>query len=120
MNEAKPVLTPVPEKWDGTIVANPLKESEIARYQALVGALMHVSTHTRPDLAFAMLMLTRNMQAPTEHHWALGKRVLRYLKGTIDSKLYYKSPLSFDLELFCDADWAGPNANRKSISGWVL
>jgi hypothetical protein len=47
------------------------------------------------------------------------KRVLRYLKGSIDYGLYYcKSSLL--LNAFCDADWAGNPDDRRSPSGYGI
>jgi hypothetical protein len=54
------------------------------------------------------------MHAPTSVHWTAAKRVLRYLKGTIDSGLYYtKVPIT--LSGLCDSDWAGNTAPQPGL-----
>jgi len=59
------------------------------------------------------------MHAPTSVHWTAAKRVLRYLKGTIDSGLYYtKVPIT--LSGFCDSDWAGNPDDRRSTTGFGI
>jgi hypothetical protein len=49
-----------------------------------------LTTHTRPDIAFATSMLARHSQSPTIRHWNGVKHLLRYLRGTADLGLYYR------------------------------
>jgi hypothetical protein len=57
------------------------------------------------------------MHAPTSVHFAAVKRVLRYLKGSLNSGLHYsKGP--FNLIAYCDSDWAGNPDDRKSTTGY--
>ena len=51
-------------------------------YQSLVGRLIWLSLQTRPDITFAVAQLSRHLVSPTTYHLNVGKRVLRYLKGT--------------------------------------
>jgi len=60
-------------------------------YQELVGALLYLSTSTRPEITYAVGRLTRFVAAPTKEHLAAGKVVLRYLKGCADFGLRYTS-----------------------------
>jgi len=64
------------------------------RYQSVVGALLYLSMNTRIDLCHAVNMLSRYVQAPTEAHWALVKRVMRYLKGTTHLALVFDTEAS--------------------------
>ncbi|RVW21991.1 Retrovirus-related Pol polyprotein from transposon RE2 [Vitis vinifera] len=57
------------------------------------------------------------MQAPTTAHWTAAKRVLRYLKNTLDFGLLYK-PGSFAINAYCDSDWAGDPDDRCSTCGY--
>jgi hypothetical protein len=59
------------------------------------------------------------MQAPTSVHWTAAKRVLRYLKGTLDFGLHYTKG-SFTLHGFCDSDWAGNPDDRRSTTGYGI
>ena len=47
---------------------------------------------TRPDIMVALSILSRFMKNPQKHHWTAIKDILRYLKGTINRGLLYKSP----------------------------
>jgi len=73
-------------------------------------------------------MLSRYLQAPKEEHLIAAKRVLRYLKGTSDIGLTYNcsniTPSSENggvvTTAYCDADWAGDHADRKSQTGLLI
>jgi hypothetical protein len=100
-----------------------LKEHDVAKnYPKLVGALLYLSTCTRPDLSFAVYQLTRFMSAPRMAHYKALKRVLRYLKGTVNFGLHYTKNKNAFCKLvgFSDADWAGDKTTRKSTTGYVF
>ena len=48
------------------------------------------------------------------------KRILRYLKGTNDFGLYYKSSEKFELNAYTNVDWGGNIDDRKSTNGGAL
>ena len=51
-------------------------------YRELIGSLMYLAVGTRPDIAFAISLLSRFISAPSETHWKAALHVLRYLRGT--------------------------------------
>ena len=68
------------------------EEEEIVdkpKYLTTVGAFTYLTTHTRPNIAFATSILARHNQIPTLRHWNGLKHLLRYLQGTSDLGLYY-------------------------------
>ncbi|PNX98724.1 retrotransposon-related protein [Trifolium pratense] len=76
---------------------------------------------TRPDLCYSVCLIARYMERPTEIHLAAAKRILRYLKGTINyGVLYDKGSLNMKLEGWTDSDYAGDNDDRKSTSSYVF
>ncbi|BBH01707.1 hypothetical protein Prudu_012069 [Prunus dulcis] len=77
-------------------------------------------TATRHDLMFAMNLISRYMESPTELHFQAAKRVLRYLKGTPDLGLFYKKKTGAKLMGFSDSDYAGDLNDRKSTYGYVF
>jgi hypothetical protein len=96
-------------------------------YQSAVGALMYAMLGTRPDIAFAVTKLSQFSQNPGPAHWKALKRVLRYLKGTLDYQLTYrgtsKSPRidTFPtLTGYCDADWGSDIDDRRSVTGYAF
>jgi KUP system potassium uptake protein len=95
-------------------------------YRGALGMLMYLATSTRPDLAYALGQLSRFVAQPTQKHVGALKRVLRYLAGTSNHGIWYKSgdqdDKDRDVELvgFCDSDWGGDCESRKSTSGFVF
>ena len=122
MEECKPVGTPVSTstKLVSGEAHELLGEQEQKQYQSLVGSLMYAMVGTRPDLAYAVGILSQFLSRPTDLHWQTAKRVLRYVKGTLDRKLEYR-PVSQSGVLYgyTDSDWAGCVETRKSTGGFV-
>ena len=84
-------------------------------YRSAVGALMYLMCGTRPDIAYAVGVASRNLEKPTERDVTRVKRIFRYLKGTADFKLIYKGNSKEDLQCYSDADHGGdPNAGRST------
>jgi transposase InsO family protein len=87
-------------------------------YRHIVGALQYC-TLTRPDIAYSVNQLCQFLHNPTSVHLTAAKRVLRYLKGTVDFGLHYTKG-SLQLNGFCDSDWAGSPDDRKSTTGYGI
>ena len=90
--------------------------ADARRYRSIVGRLIYL-THTRPDLSFAVGLLSRFMHHPTKHHFGAAKRVLRYVAGTKNLGVWYVKNEEFFLTGYTDSDWAGSQDDRKSTSG---
>ena len=71
-------------------------------YRSLIGSLLYL-TSTRPDIVFAVNYLSRFMQNPSQTHHIAAKRVLRYLKGTLDFGVYYKRSTDANLLGYTDS-----------------
>jgi hypothetical protein len=89
-------------------------------YRELIGSLQYLALMTRPDIAVAVNMLGRYQSQPGKEHFMGLKRILRYLKGTMDYKLEYTRKDKCCLEGFADADFANDEADRKSVSGYIF
>jgi hypothetical protein len=57
-------------------------------YIQIVGRFLYL-THSRPDLSYAVGIVSRFMQEPHELHWKAAKRILRYVQGTITFGIHY-------------------------------
>jgi hypothetical protein len=88
-------------------------------YRSIVGALLYLSTYTRPDLAYAVGVLARFGNKPSYAACKLAVYVLLYLRGTVDKGFQF-SGSEFDMHVFSDADWAGDIINRRSTAGHVV
>ncbi len=81
---------------------------------------MYLATATRLDLSFSVGFVARNMQNPTMNDWNRVKRILRYVKGSINQSIVYKfGEMSEILQIYCDSDFASDCISRKSTSGIV-
>ena len=95
------------------------KEVDPTQYQSMVGSLLHAARATRPDIAHAVGLVSKFNSAPTQAHLTAVKRIFRYLKGTVDIKLQYRSTGEKLLGYF-DADWANDTDDRHSTTGNVF
>jgi hypothetical protein len=120
MLNAKPVETPMAENVYLVAATDDelLDSNGATEFRSIVGALIHIS-HFRPDVIFAMGSLTHFMTRPGQLHLNAAKRVLRYLAGTLDIGLMFKSGIGLDFTAFVDADYANDPDTRKSVSGFV-
>ncbi|XP_074373427.1 secreted RxLR effector protein 161-like [Apium graveolens] len=75
---------------------------------------------TRPDIVYAVSLISRYMSRPIELHLLAAKRILHYLQGTSDFGLFYKKDGNRELIGFTDSDYAGDIEDRKSTSGYAF
>ena len=120
MWDVKTAVTPLdsgklPEAPQGYQAADALK----SKYQRAVGLLMYAMLGTRPDIAYAVSVVSRFSANPTTDHWLAVQRILRYLRGTLDLELAFSGELR-PLVGYSDADWAGDISTRRSTSGYVF
>ncbi|KAK0587736.1 hypothetical protein LWI29_027914 [Acer saccharum] len=118
MDKAVPCSTPMEANLKLRI-DDESEEVDATLYRSLVGSLMYL-TATRPDLMFSISMLSRFMTSPKKSHWEAGKRILRYVVGTIDHGIHYKKFQESILIGYSDSDWGGDADNHKSTSGYVF
>jgi hypothetical protein len=118
LDEANPVQIPIDKDCYTNDSATPLT-CDIP-YREAVGSLMYLATATRPDLSFSVGFVARNMQNPTINDWNRVKKILRYVKGTINQGIVYKrGETNGIMKAYCDSDYASDCASRKSTSGIV-
>ena len=80
---------------------------------------MYAMLGTRPDIAFAVFVVSRYGSNLNESHWKAVKRIFRYLRGSINHELVFRGALK-PLTGYTDADWAGDQDTRRSTSGYVF
>ncbi|KAE9596295.1 putative RNA-directed DNA polymerase [Lupinus albus] len=92
--------------------------SEPTLYRTLVGSLVYL-TITRPDIAYAVHIVSQFVSSPSTVHWAAVLRILRYLRGTQFQSLLFSSTSSLTLSAYSDADCGDPT-DRKSTTGFCI
>ena len=122
MEDCNPAYTPM----DPKIKLEPNKElatkEQIKWFQGLIGSLLYLMLATRVDIAYIVIKLSRYAINPSEIHIIAIKRILRYLKATINYGITYiiNNTLSNYLIGYSDADYTGDINTAKSTSGYIF
>ncbi|GKV01133.1 hypothetical protein SLEP1_g13712 [Rubroshorea leprosula] len=88
-------------------------------YRSIIGSLLYLSA-TRPDIMFATSLLSRFMSSPTQLHFAVAKKVLRYVNGTSDYGLWFEKIDSGSLVGYSDSNLAESIDDARSTSGYLF
>lgn len=110
MKDCRPVGTPADP-------SRRLVESKVTSdrgsfpYREAVGSLMYAMVGTRPDIAYAVSILSQYLANPDQSHWLAAKRVMRYLKGTMDMGITFSAKEKPELIGYSDSDYAGDADN---------
>ena len=94
---SKPVATPMEIQHKLALDLSPFL-SDAEKYRRLVGRLIYLSI-TRPDISYAVHILSQFMQKPRELQWGAAMRVVRYLKGTAGQGILLRSQVDTSLSV---------------------
>ena len=104
---------------------SPSTEAEIAEmsrvpYTSAVGSIIYAMTCSRPDVAFALSMVSRYQGNPGRAHWTAVKNILKYLRRTKDWVLTLSGSDDLRVTGYCDASFQTDRDNLRSHSGWMF
>ena len=124
LTSAKPVLTPMEPNAQFTTQQSLSTLNQTARMQGVpyskaIGSILWLAVVSRPDVAYAVGILSQFIQNPGTIHWEGVKQVINYLGTTRELWLTFEGNKKTLLEGYCDADWAS-QAHRHSISGFAF
>lgn len=109
---------------DSNVVLYPAEdedECENVPYREAVGSLMFLAVVSRPDIAFAVNLVSKYLNKHSRAHWMAVKRIFAYLVGTQDRGILYRSGgKESELVGYCDADFAGDLETRRSTTGYAF
>ncbi|GAU35215.1 hypothetical protein TSUD_204910 [Trifolium subterraneum] len=91
-------------------------------YRQMVGSLRYLC-NSRPDLSFAVGVVSRFVESPKQSHMVAVKRILRYVQGTMEFGVLFPNNISNSvnkLEGFSDSDWCGDHVDRRSTTGYIF
>ena len=121
MHNSKPIDTPMEKGCTLSLnqcPKNDEKKNQMSKvpYASTIGSLMYAMLCTHPNICFAVDMVSRYQSNPGPDHWRAVKRILRYLRRTIDHALH-----GGDLRWtgYSDANWASDKDEHKSTSGYA-
>ena len=118
MEDCKVVISPA--DMSTRLIPSDASTKVNVSFREAVGALMHLTTAKRPDIAFAVGYVSRFMENPQVEHWMAVKRIFRYRQGTKSHGICFKPGNKVDFCGYSDADWAGDHEDRKSTSGYAF
>ncbi|XP_048231251.1 uncharacterized mitochondrial protein AtMg00810-like [Ricinus communis] len=95
MKNYQPIITPMKCEVKLLRFDNGEKVSPTL-YRKVVGNLRHL-TCSRYDILYRVRLISRYMEAPTSSYMKAAKKILRYLKETLDYGLLYTSFGNFSL-----------------------
>uniref|UniRef100_A0ABD2X080 Reverse transcriptase Ty1/copia-type domain-containing protein n=1 Tax=Trichogramma kaykai TaxID=54128 RepID=A0ABD2X080_9HYME len=124
MTECKPQETPMITRQAKKIESkNPEKQKEMITpfhgpFREAIGSLLYLAGVTRPDIAYAVNLLSRRQIAPTTSDWTEVKRIFRYLRGSINEGLVYRAN-GDEMKVYTDSSF-GDCEESKSTSGYII
>ncbi|XP_047252241.1 secreted RxLR effector protein 161-like [Capsicum annuum] len=118
MEDCKEISTPMNQK-EKLSKNDGAEKMEETYFRGLAGRLMYLTT-TRPDILYVVSILSRFMHCDSELHLKVAKRVIRYIKGTINYGVKFQKNPNQKLLGYSDSDWAGSVDGMKSTSGYCF
>ncbi|XP_020263104.1 uncharacterized protein LOC109839081 [Asparagus officinalis] len=88
-------------------------------FKSLAGSLRYL-TITRPDITYGVGLVSRYMETSKESNLLASKRILRYIKGTLNLGLFYAYDENAQLVCYSDSDEGGDQDERKNTIGYVF
>lgn len=90
-------------------------------FNLMVGSLRYLH-NIRPDICFAVGLISRFMDNPRKTHLIAAKRILKYLKGALNFRVLFPNETQQQIELlgYSDSDWCGDRSDRKSTTGYIF
>ncbi|CAH9084965.1 unnamed protein product [Cuscuta europaea] len=119
LHTVKPVRTPLASRTTLSLSDGELL-SDSTEYRSMVGALQYL-TLTRPDITYAVHLVSQFMHAPRTTHLFAVKRIFKYLQGTRDHGLWLQqSNRPTCVVAYSDADWTGCPDSSRSTTGFAV
>ena len=92
------------------------KSVDSSLYRSMIGSLLYL-TASRPDISYSLRVCAKYQANPKESHMIALKRIIKYVKTTVNFGMWYSKDTNTILAGYSDADWAGNANDRKSTSG---
>lgn len=103
MDDANPVATPTDINMKLRKTCDISKPVNPGAYQSMVGSLLYAAMATRPDIAQVVSVVSKFNANPSTAHLTAVKRILRYLKGTLNLGVKYQRSEKGTLVEFSDS-----------------
>ncbi|GJU72676.1 retrotransposon protein, putative, ty1-copia subclass [Tanacetum coccineum] len=127
IDNGKSVQMPLGGHFKLSLKDCPVRDCDVERmskvpYANAVGSLMYLMVCTRPDIAYAVSVVSRYLANPGKNHWEAVKWILKYLRGTANVSLVYGTDRGnhVDVTGFVDSDYAKDPDKGRSITGYAF
>ena len=98
------------------LTVNLLRKSvDPSLYRSMIGSLLYL-TASRPNISYSVGVCARYQANPKESHMTTLKRIIKYVKTTVDFSVLYSKDTDDILVGYSDVDWVGNADYRKSTS----
>lgn len=129
MSDCNPTATPLKpgqilQKHNNPVTAEEEAEMKRIPYHEAVGSINYLATGTRPDLTYAVHILSWHLANTQIEHWKVAKGVMRYIKGTLNYGITYyaaRHPKStIEPVIHSDASYTNCLKSAQSTQGYVM
>jgi hypothetical protein len=118
MTGCKPISIPLEQNVKLSADKGNLVE-DITMYRRIVGSFVYM-TIARPDLSYAVGVVSQFMQTPQKPHLDAVRRILKYIKHILQCGIFYEAKNQLQVHGYTDVDWASNVSNRKSTNGFMF
>ncbi len=118
MTGCKPISIPLEQNVKLSVDEGDLME-DITMYKHIMWSLIYM-TITRPDLNYAVRVVSQFMQTPQKPHLDAVRRILRYIKHTLQCGIFYETKSKLQVHGYTDVDRAGNVLDRRSTNGFIF
>ncbi len=118
MTGCKPISIPLEQNVKLSADEGNLVEDTIM-YRRIVKSLIYM-TIIRLDLSYAIGMVSQFMQTPRKPHLDAMKRILKYIKHTLQCGIFYEAKSQLQVHGYTDANWAGNVLDKRSTNGFMF
>ncbi|GJY33134.1 retrotransposon protein, putative, ty1-copia subclass [Tanacetum coccineum] len=127
IDNGKSVQMPLGGHFKLSLKDCPVRDCDVERmskvqYANAVESLMYLMVCTRPDIAYAVSVVSRYLANPGKNHWEAVKWILKYLRSTANVGLVYGTNRGnhVDVTGFVDSDYAKDPDKGRSITGYAF
>ncbi len=115
---SKPISIPLEQNVKLNADEGDLVE-DTTMYRRIVGSLIYM-TITRPNLSYAVGVVSQFMQTPRKPHLDAVRRILKYIKHTLQCGIFYEAKSHLQVHGYTDANWANNVLDRRSTNGFMF
>jgi len=120
MENAKSVRTPLPTGYSPDLNSGNCTSQQRTYYQSIIGSLLYLALGTRPDICYAVILMSQFSVNPSEDHIQKALHIIKYVGSTLSAKIIYNGINKDGFIAYADSDWAGDHITRRSTSGNVV